>query len=266
MQRHLHRIELVQLLEEIIVSKTLRRLDALKLRGRMQFAAAQLFGRLGKRCLALIIQHAYSSESFSLAETVLISLKRFKDMMEAGEPRVVSSRATRCWYLFTDACHEQEAERPFAGIGAVLVNDYGQKVKFMSEELPSNLLHLVNVTNRKTIIFECEFFALLCAITIWKDILAHCNIVVHTDNDAVRDSFIAGHTTSENGLPILDACLRMEYSLQSNVWITRVPTESNISDEPSRLQCEHLLKAGCSQDRADVWQIWMMHVQRQSGH
>ena len=47
-------------------------------------------------------------------------------------------------------------------------------------------------------------------------------------------------------------------------WITRVPTESNISDEPSRLQFEHLLDVGCVRDNFDYIQIWKTHV-RQSG-
>ena len=36
-------------------------------------------------------------------------------------------------------------------------------------------------------------------------------------------------------LPILDACLNLENDIGCNSWITRVPTQSNISDDPSRL-------------------------------
>jgi len=75
--------------------------------------------------------------------------------------------------------------------------------------LSDDLLKLINVSQRKTIIFECEFFALLCALVSWKDLLFRCNVVIHTDNDAVRDCSITFHTTSENALPILDAGLRL---------------------------------------------------------
>ena len=145
----------------------------------------------------------------------------------------------------------------------MFVKDYGQKMKFFSEELSSEFLEAVNVSGRKTIIFECEFFALLCALVVWRDVLAHCNVVSHTDNDAVRDSFMSCHTTSRNGLPILDACLKIDFFLQSNTWVTRVPTKSNVSDEPSRLQFDHLVDAGGVRDNVDYLQ--MTHVQ-QSGN
>ena len=60
------------------------------------------------------------------------------------------------------------------------------------------------MSRRKTIIFECDFFVLLCAMVTWKDLLFRGNVVIHTDNDAVRDCFVTCHTTSENALLILD--------------------------------------------------------------
>ena len=57
------RLELVKALDQVIESKRLPKMDALRLRGRMQFAAGQLFGRLPRRCLSLITQHAYNVES-----------------------------------------------------------------------------------------------------------------------------------------------------------------------------------------------------------
>ena len=91
---------------------------------------------------------------------------------------------------------------------------------------------------------------------VWKDFIHQCNVVIHTDNDAVRDAFIACHTSSANSLPILDAILEAENDAECNSWITRVPTESNIADDPSRLQVDLLMNCGCLRDRigcADIW-------------
>ena len=81
---------------------------------------------------------------------------------------------------------------------------------------------------------------------VWKNFLHQrnvaCNVVIHTDNDAVRDPFIACHTSSQNSFPILDAILAAENEAKCNAWITRVPTESNISDDPSRLQIDPFAK------------------------
>ena len=95
-------------------------------------------------------------------------------------------------------------ELPMSGIGAVLVEERGCKIRFFSEKLIPDLLASSSTSGRKTIIFECEFFALLCALSTLKDDLFRRNVVLHTDNDAVRDSFISCTTSSANAIPILN--------------------------------------------------------------
>ena len=67
----------------------------------------------------------------------------------------------------------------------MLVDELGNKRKFFSERMDDEMLDRINVSKRKTIIFECDFFALLCALVTWKDLLFRCSLVLHTDNDAV---------------------------------------------------------------------------------
>ena len=241
---------------QAVTSRSLAKLEALRLRGRMQFASGQFYGRLARRCLAVVTQHAYGSESSTLAEAAIHALSRFRDMLVNGVPRMISSKATTTWFIFTDASHEPHESEPFSGVGGVLVDQFGCRRRFFSERLSPDLLCDINVSQRKTIIYECEFFSVLCAMIAWKDFLHQCNVVIHTDNDAVRDAFIACHTSSTNSLPILDAILKAENDAECNSWITRVPTESNIADDPSRLQVDHLMNCGCLRDHigcADIW-------------
>ena len=95
----------------------------------------------------------------------------------------------------------------------------------------------------------------------WKDLLFPCNVVIHTDNDAVRDCFVTCRTTRENALPILDACLKIESRSECNSWITQVPTESNIADDPSRLETQQLIECGFVRDRVGCVSIWQSMVQ-----
>ena len=162
------------------------------------------------------------------------------------------------WFIFTDASHESGGEFSVAGVGAVLVNSLGEKVNFFSERLDDDLLTKINVSKRKTIIFECEFFAVFCAMWLWKEMLAGSTNVIHTDSDGVRDAFISCHTTSDNALPILNACLQLEFEQSWNVWIARVPTESNIADEPSRFDVSFLLQCGCARTFFDPCSIWQL--------
>ena len=162
--------------------------------------------------------------------------------------------------FFTDASHEPNATLPFAGIGAVLVGPSGNKFCFFSEKLSDALLEKLNLTGRKTIIFECEFWAILCAMYSWKQFLSGCTVVAYMDNDGVRDSLIACHCSSQNALPILDACIRLESTLEWNVWYNRVPTESNVADDPSRLEISELQQCGCDQDHLQCEDMWLLLI------
>jgi hypothetical protein len=87
-------------------------------------------------------------------------------MLVNGVPRAISSKSLATWFLFTDASHEPQAAVPFSGVGGVLVDQLGCRRRFFSERMPQELLQEINVSQRKTIIFECEFFSVLCAMIV----------------------------------------------------------------------------------------------------
>ena len=201
-------------------------------------------------------QHAYESGDGRMSEQLVSSLTKFHQLLQLKTPRSLSVKSTATWFIFTDASHEPEAGMPTAGIGAVLVNDAGRKVKFFSEQLTDEVLTKITVSKRKTIIFECDFFAVFCAMFLWKNDLAGGNVVIHTDNDGVRDSLISCHSTSANALPILNACLQLEFEAAWNTWITRVPTESNVADDPSGFDVGSLIQCGCVEVPFNPCSIW----------
>jgi len=251
-------LELLDTISSVIQFCRMTKKEALRLRGRMQFVSGQIFGRVAKRCLSAVTQHAYDTGDGRLSDVLLTSLERFCGLLQMKVPRTLTKKSTMTWFIFTDASHESGGDSFVAGVGAALVNSLGEKVNFFSERLDDDLLTKINVSKRKTMIFECEFFAFFCAMWLWKEMLAGCNIVIHTDNDGVRDAFISCHTTSDNALPILNACLQLEFEQSWNVWITRVPTESNIAKEPSRFDVSFLLQCGCARTFFDPCSIWQL--------
>ena len=82
----------------------------------------------------------------------------------------------------------------------------------------TDLLAKLNITKRKTIIFECEFFAIFVAMRCWTEQLRSCQVVVCTDNEGVKDSLIAYQTSSANAIPLLCAILQLEFDLRWNAW------------------------------------------------
>ena len=90
---------------------------------------------------------------------------------------------------------------------------------------------------------------------MWWNVLRGAQLVVDTENDGVQDSVIACQTSSVNGEPILEACLKAEYELGVNLWMSRVLTDSNIADDPSRGHVK-LVSAGSCRQHVDVQLMW----------
>ena len=138
----------------------------------------------------------------------------------------------------------------------VVVSSDGKLQRYFSQEIHVEPFKMIHVTSRKVAIFELEFFATFCSFQVWRDLLKGTQLVAYTDNDGVRDSLIACQTSSVNSEPILEACLKIEYELGLNLWMSRVPTDSNIADDPSRGHVEPLQSVGCCRQHLDVQLMW----------
>ena len=92
---------------------------------------------------------------------------------------------------------------------------------------------------------------------VWRQFITNCAVVVYTDNDAVRDCLIACNTSSCNARPILDLYLKVEFQSSFNAWMSRVPTDSNIADAPSRGDCKSLHELGASETNVNVQEFQM---------
>ena len=75
-----------------------------------------------------------------------MSVKRFLQLLELRVPRTLSSESASTWFIFTGASHELESDHPAAGMGAVLVDCTGRKVRIFSAELNEELLAKINVS------------------------------------------------------------------------------------------------------------------------
>ena len=137
----------------------------------------------------------------------------------------------------------------------------GKPAQFFSQRLSERMIADLNPGSRKTAIFECEFLALFCAMLIWGSSVSSA-VVVYTDNNAVRDAMISCHTTNNVAKKILIATLSLESELQLAPWYARVPTDSNMADNPSRLTTSPLLKMGAKQCEVCVEECWGVLVTR----
>ena len=107
------------------------------------------------------------------------------------------------------------------------------------------------------IIFECEFVALFAAFWKWTDEIKG-SLVTFADNNAVRDSMISCSTKNQVATTILVATLAVENRQQLWPWYSRVPTDANAANAPSRFDMSKLCGLGVQQSALNVGHCWSL--------
>ena len=226
--------ELCGLIDNILSAGSLELKEAQRLRGRMQFADSQLFGRCGRLCLSAVTDHAYKSSSKKLSKACVDALKRFQSSLKCGKPRVVQKSTSGVWMVFTDACYDPDSPDWRCGIGGVLVDPNGEPVQFFSHKLSEQHIALLGGGTKETIIFEAELLALVVAMELWSALLQNSPVLFFIDNNGARDVAISGNGRFLISRLLVDILLSREMEAGVYAWYARVPSPSNPADAPSR--------------------------------
>ena len=94
--------EISSVISAVIDGGRLPRAEALRLRGRLQFASGQLFGRLAKKALSIVTEHAYCSKNATLDDETISALKLYRTCLELQRPRAVHRSISNAFLRFTD--------------------------------------------------------------------------------------------------------------------------------------------------------------------
>ena len=230
--------ELTKEIDSVVGLGTLKRVLGNKLRGRMQFAENQVFGRLNRRCLKAISEHcAIGSEKLSHQTRIL--LEEFRRALTTSRPRTISAKLSETWIIFTDAFYDASLE-PHSGAGGVIVSPSGSIDEFFSEPVDPELAVMMGHGTKGTIIFEAELLAVWVAVKLWHPRFANSMLVVYVDNDALRGAYAASTTRTGFVGRLLESLNIIEENFNIHVWVARVPTKCNIADSPSRFECSFL--------------------------
>ena len=137
--------------------------EALQLRGRLQFAQAQFFGRLGRRCLKEITRHAYSGR-LKLSTSSKERLEEFGKFLSAAQPRLVGQVSCRTFMILTDAAFEKETRA--GGLGGVLLTGSGSALSYFSVPISEHQADALSAHEEQTIIYELEMFGALVGLKL----------------------------------------------------------------------------------------------------
>ena len=236
--------DLKELVLTIVETGMLSHADALKLRGRLQFADGQLFGRLGKLCLKEITDHAFAFTGSKISARLRQLLLLFQSQLLDGPPRKICGVSASCFYIFTDACFEPGRSDWKCGLGGLIYDAGGAAIQAFSFCLTSSQIDLLGAAVKKTIIFEAELLALIVAFVLWKNIINSAPVVFYIDNNSARDVAISACSRSKLIAGLVEQLLRVEDLSACFCWFARVPSPSNPADDLSRGEIRDLLSAG----------------------
>ena len=65
--------------------------------------------------------------------------------------------------------------------------------------------------------------------------LQSCQVVFYMDNEAARTAYIKAQGATDAAKAMVRDYANLELRMQLSTWFARVPTHSNLSDGPSRL-------------------------------
>ena len=235
-------LELCGYIDKALTEGELKLLDSQKLRGRMQFADGQLFGRLGRLCLRAVTEHAYSGKGPKIKTGCIQALQRFKDFLQHSQPRRIQRSSHKTWLVFTDACYEPTSTTWRCGIGGVIISPDGTPYQAFSLSLSETQIETLGGNKKDTIIFEAELLAVVVAMGLWGALIQCSPTVFFIDNNAVRDVSISGSGRSLVACCLIEELLQFESDSAIHSWFARVPSPSNPSDKLSRGDLSDLLR------------------------
>ena len=225
--------ELVCELQKVISAGFILQSDAQRLRGRMQFSEAQIYGRTGRRCTRAL-KEAASRRRTKLIDAELLSLRLFAKLLQVGKPRTVSWDARNSLVIFTDASYERDAKDLVCGLGGVLLDsDSGLKLCF-STFLDEKQRSVLGEMTKQQIIFEAETFCAVLAYLFWMKRLEQRNPILFVDNEGTKFCLMKGSSDNATVDVICSIFAELELQLEAACWLSRVPSHSNIADAPSR--------------------------------
>ena len=184
-----------------------------------------------------------SEKMLRLGTDLRDALIQLQAMLQSCKPLEIGKSICKTWVIFTDGAFEPSATHR-ATLGGVLVSPSGVRIEcfgeYWNEQLVSELLQ-----DSSHPIYELEVLPILLAASAWREYIKGSPVVFYIDNDAARSAYIQGVGATTMSKLFTDVFVRLENQLSILSWFGRVPSHSNVADEPSRLQFTNPLLKAC---------------------
>ena len=227
-----------QLIASILKARILGFKDALSLRGKLTYAEGQTHGRLAAPASRLLSQWAKIRMDRALSEDLALALQGVGPALVRAPPKTVGPASLRPpIVIFTDGACEPEG----SSIGGVLFD--GDLIECFGALLEQTLVDTWKTRlDQEQVIGQAELFPVLVARHTWADKVEGRRVIFFIDNDSARLALIKSYSPVLPSLRIVMECVAFDFASGLVPWYARVPTESNISDDPSRLCSKTLIE------------------------
>jgi hypothetical protein len=225
-------------MEDIKLNLKMTSGDAASLRGKLGFAEAQCYGRIASRSMRRLGEIASGARSGTQLDRITLSaLVWLMERLVNSSPRPLLADANENVVLiFTDAASEGDLHT----CGGVLLDKSTNWFEYFSLVIQPELIVEWRQTGQVQIITQAEVYPVWISRSVWGHRLKCRRVVFFVDNNGAKDALVKGYMDSISGDPMLQSILVLEYEQPSYNWYARVPSPSNIADDPSRLDCKAL--------------------------
>ena len=229
---------LIPVLEDFIKSGKASTKEIESVRGKLQYAEAQVFGRTLKSALSVLNRSRGHGKRFTESEKP--KLQWIADWLANSVPRLISP-SFKCdpLILFTDGACEGylEGGEAVTTCGAVLLDRRdGVALTFgfrINKELQDEWIK--DGMGKKQLVTEAELLPVLVSRRLWADRLRGAKVFIYVDSNPAKFSLIRGTSESLACENIVRAISISDAASMTWAWYSSVPSKSNVADDPSRL-------------------------------
>ena len=237
----------------IIDAGVVRPAATASLRGALNFARSQCFGRCGGAALATMAR----LEKFGAARVgveEVEALQFWPRFLRAARPREVLFRDTRLpVLLFTDGAEEDG----LVGVGGVIEDRHTAKREYFGGKVQQEVIEEWKAAGGKSkVIHQAELLPAVLAIKMWGEAVAGRRVILYVDNDTALSALVKGTSTSLPSARLTNSFWELVAKYGLFIWIDRVPSVANPADAPSRGCGDALMSEGYNEVLAPGLLSW----------
>ena len=225
------------------------------MRGRMGYAYMQCAGRPMAPALRVLSERAESrSRDVAVDPKLRLALAELSWFFVNARPRLVDFRCNEApAILYTDGAFESGV----ATCGAVLFSSRLDTPQFFGFTVPEQLVSEWHCLGSRHCVAQAELLPAFVAKVTWQKEPTCAKVLHFIDNDSVKEALSRGNTGSLASIELLSKTIRQEVSNLSCTWYCRVPSASNLSDGPSRLDFTFVLSQGFARAKFELHEVLM---------